>query len=247
MQGEAGPPPRAGSLTVVGTGIALGQVTAQALGALREADVVLAVIPDAAAMAHVAGICGEFVSLLPTYQLGRPRSETYTEMAERVMARVREGRQVCFALYGHPGVLSMPAHIAMQTAREEGYPAEMLPGISADACIFADLGVDPGDDGVQSYVAEQFLRGKVWDPSTPLILWQVGAVGEAEYCLEYSNLRLPELIERLVAVYGGSYEVVIYEAATLPMQVPRIERISLDELATARLTTLSTLFVPPIA
>src|SRR2546429_6584747 len=42
-------------------------------------------------------------------------------------------------------------------AREEGFEAEMLPAVSAEDCLFADLGVDPGDEGCQSFEATSFL------------------------------------------------------------------------------------------
>jgi hypothetical protein len=39
----------------------------------------------------------------------------------------------------------------------------MLPGISAEDCLFADLGIDPGIYGCQSYEATDFLaNGRPW-------------------------------------------------------------------------------------
>src|SRR5690606_41924587 len=39
----------------------------------------------------------------------------------------------------------------------EGFVARMEPGISAEACLYADLGIDPGRHGVQSMEATHFL------------------------------------------------------------------------------------------
>ena len=48
----------------------------------------------------------------------------------------------------------------------------MLPGISSEDCLFADLGVDPGVSGCQSYEATDFLmNAPIIDSSTQLILW----------------------------------------------------------------------------
>ena len=40
----------------------------------------------------------------------------------------------------HPGVYVAPSHETVLRARAEGYPARMLPGISSEDCLFADLG-----------------------------------------------------------------------------------------------------------
>src|SRR5947207_15537569 len=100
-------------------------------------------------------------------------------MVEQILQAVRAGRQVCGAFFGHPAVLVDPAHAAVRRAREEGYPAAILPGISAEACLFADLGIDPGVCGCQSYEATDFLvRPRAFDTGTALVLWQVGALAE---------------------------------------------------------------------
>ena len=75
---------------------------------------------------------------------GRSRLDTYQDMVDRILACVREGSDVCVAFYGHPGVFVYPSHEAIKRARIEGYKATMLPGISAEDCLFADLGIDPG-------------------------------------------------------------------------------------------------------
>jgi hypothetical protein len=62
----------------------------------------------------------------------------------KVMLRyVRAGHNVIGIFYGHPGVFVSPAHRAIAIAREEGFKAKMLLGISAEDVLFTDLGVDP--------------------------------------------------------------------------------------------------------
>ncbi len=50
-----------------------------------------------------------------------------------------------------------------------------MPGISAEDCFYADMGVDPGKVGSQHFEVIQFMfyKRKV-DPSAYLILRQVG-------------------------------------------------------------------------
>ena len=55
-------------------------------------------------------------------------------------------------------VFVQPSHESIAIARLEGFSARMLPGISAEDCLFADIGLDPGKDGCQSFEATDFLR-----------------------------------------------------------------------------------------
>ena len=89
------------------------------------------------------------------YRAGVPRRRIYEEMAEEILDAVREGKRVCAVFYGHPGVYVQPSHEAVRRAREEGFEARMLPAVSAEDCLVADLGVDPGEQGWQSWEATE--------------------------------------------------------------------------------------------
>ena len=79
---------------------------------------------------------------------------------------MREGKRVCAVFYGHPGVYVRRPTPRSRRARQEGYQARMLPAVSAEDCLFADLGVDPGEHGWQSWEATGFLlRGYEPDPA----------------------------------------------------------------------------------
>jgi uncharacterized protein YabN with tetrapyrrole methylase and pyrophosphatase domain len=156
---------------------------------------------------------------------------------------------VCAVFYGHPGVFVYPSHRAIERARQEGFAASMCPGISAEDCLFADLGVDPGAQGCQSYEATHFLvRQRRFDPCTPLILWQIGVI--ADLSVREPGTRneqgLRALVDTLVEHYCAEHEVVVYRAAQWPIGDPSIERIPLARLAAAEITPLSTLYVPPL-
>jgi hypothetical protein len=53
------------------------------------------------------------------------------------------------------------------------------------------------------------------------------------------------LVDILARDYDLSHEVIIYRAATLPMQEPRIERLPLGKLPDADVDMHSTLVIPP--
>lgn len=169
-------------------------------------------------------------------------------MVEEILAEVGRGLDVCAVFYGHPGVFVSPSHEAIAAAHRNGYPAKMLPAVSAEDCLVADLGIDPGETGWQSYEATDFLmHRRVLDTATPLVLWQISMIG-AWNTLDRPNVKgLRILAERLAELYGRDHEVVLYEAATYPLGEPTIVRVRVDALAAAPITAMAMLYVPPLA
>jgi hypothetical protein len=184
-------------------------------------------------------------SLERFYALGKPRSQTYEEMVEAILIPVRRGVDVCAVFYGHPGVFGFPSHEAVRRARSEGFRAQMLPGVSAEDCLFADLAVDPGD-GCQSFEATNFLLfPRTFDPSVSLVLWQVAAIGEAMGTDRPNRKGLGVLAGYLTRFYGSDHEVVSYEASPYPVGDPIIQRLCIGDLPNADVRAMTTLHVPP--
>jgi uncharacterized protein YabN with tetrapyrrole methylase and pyrophosphatase domain len=102
-------------------------------------------------------------------------------------------QSVC-RFYGHPGVFVHSSHAAIKKAREEGYLAGMIPGISAADCLFADIGVDPSTSGCQFLEATDFLlRDRRLDVTGHVVLWQIGCVGDRGFArkgYDARNVRL---------------------------------------------------------
>jgi uncharacterized protein YabN with tetrapyrrole methylase and pyrophosphatase domain len=236
-----------GSLTVVGTGIQLGtQLTAEARACLAAADEVLYLVADPTVMSLLERLNPNARSLHSLYEPGRSRRRAYAEITEHILERVRTGASVCAAFYGHPGVFVRPSHEAIARARAEGFPATMLPAVSAEDCLFADLGVDPGRVGCQSYEATDFLlRKRKIDVSAALILWQIAVVGNLAYAPEGDTSQVDVLVERLLVDYPADHETVLYEASLYPVCDPVIVHVPLSELAVADISPMSTLYVPP--
>lgn len=82
-------------------------------------------------------------SLQAYYGEGKSRHLSYRQMVDAMLDEVRAGKRVCGAFYGTPGVFALAPHQAIAQAREEGFDAVMEPGISAEDCLYADLGIDP--------------------------------------------------------------------------------------------------------
>jgi uncharacterized protein YabN with tetrapyrrole methylase and pyrophosphatase domain len=238
-----------GSLTVVGTGIrTVGQLTLEAIAWMKEADILLYVVADPIAEAAMKRLNPRsVVSLSDYYREGFPRLETYQAMVEHILSCVRDRQTTVAAFYGHPGVFAYPSHESIRRARDEGYSARMLPGISSEDCLFADLGVDPARGGCQSFEATDFLLNmRTIDTSSQLILWQVGTLGDWTYKSEAYDLRaFPLLVQRLCELYPSWHEVVAYEAAVLPGCDPVIKRMPLAALTQFHVNAATTLYVPP--
>jgi hypothetical protein len=221
-------------------------VTPETRAHIESADVVLHGLADPVARAWIVEVSPSAESLLVHYAEGRPRSETYEAMVEAMLAPVRAGQRVCAALYGHPGVYARPGHEAVRRARAEGYEARMLPAISSEDCLFADLGVDPGDAGWQSHDATHLLvyRRRV-DPSSALVLWQVGGVGDRSYPPRAAPEHLALLVEYLEAWYPRTHRALLYQASSYPFFDPSLEELALGEIPAREVSPMATLYVPP--
>lgn len=237
-----------GSLTVVGTGIQCpGQLTLEAKSFIQSADKVFFLVTEPVAHRYIERLNKNSEDLYKLYSIGKPRIHTYNQMIEKILCEVRKGKQVCAAFYGHPGVFVYPSHASIRSARQEGYPATMLPATSAEDSLFADLGIDPGM-GCQSYEATAFLLGGIRpDTLSILILWQIGAVGDMTFTPNNPDVpkRLQILSDYLQRFYPPDQRAIIYEATTYPVCKPRIDFIPLNSLGATRVTGVSTLCILP--
>jgi uroporphyrin-III C-methyltransferase len=238
-----------GSLVVVGTGIqAAGQITVEARNAIQRAEKLIYLVTEPIAKQYLVSLNPNAESLEDYYDEGKDRFTTYMEMVDRIVGEVHKGTDLCVAFYGHPGVFVLPSHEAIRRLRDEGYYAKMLPGVSAEDCLFADIGLDPALPGCQSFEATGFLLNK-WrfEPRCSLILWQIGVIGVTSYQnVDYSPQNLDVLADYLSETYGPDHNVIIYEAPFYPIHEPIIQVIPLSELQYAKISPISTLYVPPL-
>ena len=242
---------RRGSLTAVGVGIrAPGQATLEASSQIERAEKVFTIVADPLAEYWIRKLNANTEPLGPLYAVGKPRKQTYREMVERITQGVREDLRVCAVSYGHPGIFAYPLHESIRVLRNEGYRAEMLPGISAADCFFAELGIDPAVAGCRSYEATEFLvYRRAHDTTTGLMLWQIGSIAEVGYRTTDEAWNLEALVvlsERLLEAYPPDHEVIVFEAARYPLGNSSVARVPLSRLAKAGVTLLSTLYVPPV-
>jgi len=245
---EAGGGESAAGLVVVGSGIQLGRhASERCLSEIREAQVVFC-LADPFALAMVRSLRPDAINLGVHYAPGKDRRRTYREIDDAIMEQVRAGKQVCAVFYGHPGVFADVPHRVVRRAREEGIPARMEPGISAEACLYADLNIDPGHRGVQSMEATHFMvYDRMPDTAGLVLLWQVALSGDLSCSrLHAEREGLQALVDKLLRWYPPGHEVILYEAARLPIESPRIERLALRDLPDAHYEEYTTLVIPPL-
>jgi len=244
-----------GSLSVVGCGILTpAHLTQESIARIESSDVVHVLVPDPLGLSTLTKLNSNIKNLGDLYfdatnqKTGANRQEAYDNMVEAILNDVRCGLKVCAVFYGHPGVFVYPSHHSILKAKQEGFKVKMLPAISAEDCLFADLGIDPGDTGCQSYEASQFIFFRhSSNVAAPLILWQIGVVGDISLRqLKPAVHGLDMLQDKLLESYPSEHPVILYEASTLPIMPPRRETILLKELNKAEVSSITTLVVPAI-
>ncbi|GGA02770.1 hypothetical protein GCM10011408_25290 [Dyella caseinilytica] len=216
---------------------------------IQQADVVFAALSDAIVEMWLEHLHPDVRSLQPYYGDGtnKSRAVTYREWVEVMMAEVRAGKRVCAVFYGHPGIFAWSPHEVIRLARAEGFRAHMEPGISAEDCLYADLGIDPGRLGCQHYEASQLLFYETpINPCACLVLWQVGLVGDRSMTrfstgTEYRQV----LVDVLSRDYPLDHEVIIYRGATLPIEQPRIRHVALRDLPATEVSSDETVVLRP--
>ena len=236
-----------GELVIVGCGIqAPRHISQRTVAEIRSAEIVLA-LADPFALDWLSQLNPRLINLGEHYREDRDRRLSYRDMQAEIMARLHAGHRTCVVLYGHPGVFAQVGRKALVKARSEGIPGRMEPAISAADCLYADLDIDPGEHGLQSIECTQFLiQQRSLDPTGLLVLWQLAHTGKLD-CTGFAPDRraLKLLVAKLERWYRPDHQVILYEAASLPIIEPRMESLPLRRLAAATINEITTLVIPP--
>jgi len=175
------------------------------------------------------------------------RIDCYKAISKYILETLQNYKHICVVMYGHPAVFAQPALDTVKQAKKNGYFAKILPAISAEDCLFADLLIDPGSYGCQSFEATDFLiHRRQFDTKSHLILWQVGVIGALTHVKNFNDKNgISILANYLKQFYLPEHSVIAYEASQYPSFEPRIEEIALKQLANIVLSRITTLYVPP--
>ncbi|OAX33692.1 hypothetical protein K503DRAFT_837220, partial [Rhizopogon vinicolor AM-OR11-026] len=237
-----------GTLTIAGSGIAsVGHITlgVETLSYIKESDKIFYLVCDPVTEAYIQdNTTADCFDLSVFYDKNKGRYDSYIQMCE-----LSEQVTTSFGVfYGHPGVFVSPSHRAIAVARQEGYKARMLPGISAEDYMFADLEFDPCLYGCKTCEATEIvLRDKPFYPSIHNVIWQVGSVGVVD--MEFSKSKFQLLVDRLEKDFGPDHKVVHYIGAVLPQSTMTMDTFTIADLrkedVAKQFSTISTLYIPP--
>lgn len=235
------------SLTIVGLGIKLiSHINIETKACIERANKVLYLVNEPLMKEWIIKTNSSAESLETLYTKYQLRIECYRAITCYILDALKNNQHVCVVVYGHPTFFSQPALDAAKIAKEQGCQVKALPAISAEACLFADLLIDPGDCGSQSFEATDFLIHKrQFDPNSHLILWQIACIGVLTHIMKPNRKGIEILVSYLKQFYDLQHEVIVYEASQYPHLSPLVIKKPLNKLAFAKLSPLSTLYVPP--
>lgn len=236
-------------LVVVGTGIrTTGQLTVEAIAWMKAADRLFHLVADPVALEVIRAVRTDGATdLREHYTDGGARRSSYESMATAIVDELDRGSTVCAAFYGHPGVFARAPHLAVQLARRRGHRADMLPAVSAEDCLYAELLVDPGDGCAQFEATNFLLHDHEPDTAIHLLLWQIGMLGDWTHrSARDPSHNLALLAEKLTRSYPADHAVTVYQASVHLDTPPRADRVPLRDLGGQTVGASCTLYVPPI-
>ncbi len=237
-----------GSLVVVSMGTtAVSHVTIEAQRRIEQSDKVIYLGADPLTEHWLRSLNARVEAPDGPDERNAPPPQRADRIVERALGYVRAGLSVCIADQGASAIGGHASHEAIKRSRAEGYRAVVAPGVSMEDCLFADLGLDPRQ-GYQMYNAADFLtRRRRPDTSSGLILRFVGGLGERGPVAADTEpaFGLAPLVEALAPLYGPEHEVILYEPAVYAAIDPSIRHCGIGELAAAKATVMSSLYVPP--
>lgn len=246
---DANVEPKKHYLAVFGSGIkTIAHCTKEAETYLRKSDKLLYLVNEPIMKEWIAECNPAAECMDDIYNKYRLRIDSYLEIRDHILRTLEAHPRVGVMLYGHPTVFAKPALDAAIIAKQRGHEVRILPGISAEDCLFADLMIDPGAGGCQSFESTDFLiHHRKFDNTSHLILWQVGIIGAFHHTKgQYDNVPgLMILRDRLLEFYPETHELALYEASQYPGYLPKIEYVTLAKLPEAKTSSLTTLYVKP--
>ncbi|MBB4305186.1 precorrin-2 methylase [Rhodobium orientis] len=192
----------------------------------------------------------DFVTnLTDLYSEDSERTETYHEMATRVVDSALEHSPVAFALYGHPTIYAYPPFLVREMAASLGLSVKLLPGISALDCLFCDLAIDPSVNGIQMFEAtDLLLREHPINTAAATVIWQIGSLETALFSSARSAAsrfdRFRDYLLRFFPEHHPIYAVYSQPHPMLKSQVHKFEISKIEQFSTV-LHSAVTLYLPP--
>ena len=127
----------------------------------------------------------------------------------------------------------------------------MYAGVSAEDCLFAEIGFDPSRPGSQTVEAtDLLLRNRPLLTHSHVIIFQVGCVGLTGFNFKgFQNVHLDVLVDRLEKEYGENHPVVAFRDSQFRVFRSAVDRYQIRDLrkpeVQKRITGITTFYLPP--
>jgi uncharacterized protein YabN with tetrapyrrole methylase and pyrophosphatase domain len=239
-------------IAVVGLGITgVHHITREAEETLRRCRRTFVAHSAPGFLAYLRTVSPDVVDLSDHFGPGVHRLRSYQAIASEVVAAAVEQPPVAFATYGHPKMYSYPTVLIERAAVLLDLQVWLLPGISFLDTLLADLGIDPGFDGLQLYEATDLLvRRRPLQTDVACVIAQAPTVmNPIAGSPEDAPANTARLQDYLLRFYPAEHEVVIVTSRTHPLLAPMRQRTRVGTLAHALITgsQSGTLYIPPVS
>jgi uncharacterized protein YabN with tetrapyrrole methylase and pyrophosphatase domain len=238
------------SLIIVGLGLKFySHITMETKKIIAQSDKVLYLTNDKAYAEWISSVNPHAESLSSVYFSKVLREDSYIALKEKIFDETKQGKTVCFAIYGHPTFLVQTSLLLAEDAKQNQIKVVIVPAISSLDCLISDLRINPGQGGMQLHEATELLvYQKPIDMSSHLVIFQVGGIGLRghERCDKPVKKGLSFLLAYLRRFYEDEVIVTFYEASQYPHLKTKIEKLPLKEAEKSEVTPLTTMYIPPV-
>lgn len=234
-------------IALIGSGIkTISHLTTEAKTYIEHADCVLYLINEPIFESWLIKHSKKCMSLEKYYFLHEKRSDSYKKIIAKIISLSKKYDFISVVLYGHPVVFSSLGIDTIKKAQKQNIETVILPGISTEDCLFADLEIDPSQNGCFSVEATNFIIfDDVINVFSDLIIWQVGIIGNIGSVFNKNSKDGLALIQKkLLQTYSPEHEIILYEASLYPGVQSKIVKFPLQYLMEQDMSSLSTLYVP---
>jgi uncharacterized protein YabN with tetrapyrrole methylase and pyrophosphatase domain len=237
-------------IAVVGLGIAgVNQMTKEVEETIRRCKRTFLADTGTGMLEYLQTLCPTVVDLTMPTEVGLHRSLVYRRIASEIVAAAVEDAPVCFATYGHPTMFCYPTTLIQRSAMILDLKVQVLPGVSFLDTLLADLGVDPGFDGLQMYEATDLLiMRRPLQPDVACVITQAPmTVDPYNHHPSRTLGNLVLLQDYLLQFYPSDHQMLLVTSAPHPLLDPLVQPVEAGALAAALMpgTQLGTLFIPP--
>lgn len=234
-------------LSLIGSGIkSVAHLTKEAEAHIKNADKVLYLVNEPVMEEWIKVHSKKSTNLDYIYFSQENRLNAYKKITQEILNVLNQYNFVCAVFYGHPTIFTRPGGEAIKIAKQKGIETIILPAISAEDCLFADLNIDPADCGCYSVEAtDMLLYQRRPDISSHLIIWQIGMLANLGHNIGVKREALILLKEYLLNFYSTNHRIIIYEASFYPGMDCNIKDFLLGELEEQTISKIATLYISP--